>query len=335
MVEIGSEFWKADVKETQNELFPADTKWFLSGQNALNYIISDIQKKHDIHTVALPSWCCDSMVIPFSILEFDINFYPVSFENGLLKQEIDKNCDVILVLDYFGYSSEYDYSSYPGIVIRDMTHSLFSKKYNDAEYYFGSLRKWTGVYTGGYAWSKNTWKTEAVIQETDKDFVLMRRKAMELKADYISGKNTKKDFLTYFNNAEDILDMDNLHGIFYAEQSDIIAAQKLDVHFIKKQRRKNAQILLDVLSDLAMFPVLGENDCPLFVPIMVEERDKLKNYLIQNQIYCPSHWPLSKLHKLNAETIMLYKHELSLVCDQRYTKDEMEVLAAAIVDFIR
>ena len=151
MLEIGSEFWKVDNSTKKNYLFPSDTKWFLSGQNALNFIIDDIKSKHDVSFVALPSWCCDSMLIPFIINDFDISFYDIELKNGNLVQKIDKECDVILAMDYFCYESSYNLSNYNGIVIRDLIHSIFIKEYKDATYYFGSLRKWTGVYTGGYA----------------------------------------------------------------------------------------------------------------------------------------------------------------------------------------
>ena len=63
-------------------------------------------------------------------------------------------------------------------------------------------------------------------------------------------------------------------------------------------------------------------DCPLFVPIVIakEKRNAIRKKLIDNQIYCPVHWP----HP-NAECQSnLYEMELSLVCDQRYNGDDMK-----------
>ena len=77
MLEIGSEFWQVDNLTQKNHLFPSGTKWFLSGQNALNFIIDDIKSKYDVSSVVLPSWCCDSMIIPFIINDFDISFYDI------------------------------------------------------------------------------------------------------------------------------------------------------------------------------------------------------------------------------------------------------------------
>ena len=225
MLEIGSEFWEVDNSTKKNHLFPSDTKWFLSGQNALNFIIDDIKSKHDVSSVALPSWCCDSMLIPFIINDFDISFYDIELKNGNLVQKIDKECDVILAMDYFGYESSYNLSNYNGIVIRDLTHSIFIKEYKDATYYFGSLRKWTGVYTGGYAWSNEKWTDEIPVRDVDRKYVSLRCQAMKQKRDYIEGLTKSKGYLEIYEEAEDVLDECNLKGVYNAERADILAAQ--------------------------------------------------------------------------------------------------------------
>ena len=100
----------------------------------------------------MPAWYCDSMVRPFLDAGFKVKYYPVYPDCGL-KQEIDMDADVLFVMDYFGYTTG-NTVNHP-CTIRDVTHSLFSKNYGDAQYYFGSLRKWCGVWTGGYAWTMN------------------------------------------------------------------------------------------------------------------------------------------------------------------------------------
>ena len=152
--EIGSEFWDAPICDCKNDLFPISTQWYISGRSALNAIVSEIVHK-GCRNIAMPSWCCESMFIPFVNAGIEVFFYPVYFKDGLV-QKYNFMCDALFLMDYFGYSSTPpDLSGYKGIVIRDVTHSLFSKRYSDADYYFGSLRKWCGVWTGGYAWVKD------------------------------------------------------------------------------------------------------------------------------------------------------------------------------------
>ena len=78
------------------------------------------------------------------------------------------------------------------------------------------------------------------------------------------------------------------------------------------------------------------NDCPLFVPVIIKngKRDALKNYLLENQIYSPVHWPVSKFHKLKKEEKNIYDNELSIVCDQRYDKDDMQRILNVITNFM-
>ena len=78
---------------------------------------------------------------------------------------------------------------------------------------------------------------------------------------------------------------------------------------------------------------MKENDCPLFVPILVENRNELRKYLISKNIYCPVHWPISSLHKLSDEERYIYDHEISLVCDQRYNLEDMDYICECIKEF--
>lgn len=337
--EIGSEFWNVPTLENENTVFPNKMHWFLSGRSALQAIVKVLTKQGK-KIVSVPSWCCDSMVKPFFDIGITVKFYPVYIKQGHLVQDIDYNCDILFLMDYFGYTDkEPDVSSYNGIVIRDVTHSMFSKSYADADYYFGSLRKWCGFWTGGFAWAKDGCQFE-IADGDDKGYTLLRKKAMELKDCYINRLPDKtgnliydKGYLSVYEEAEEKLEE---MGIVAASERDIEYAKKLDVVFMKTQRRKNAKILMQDFAGQLIFPTLNENDCPMFVPILVPEgkRDELRRYLIQRDIYCPVHWPVSPYHQLQkGPETELYDNELSLICDQRYTEQDMFRIVETIHDF--
>ena len=336
MKEIGSEFWNVHTLEVVSTFFPKETQWFLSGRSALQAIIVELIGKK---TVAMPSWCCDSMVKPFVDAGIKVHFYPVFYKQGKIFIDILFYCDILLLMDYFGYTDETpDLSGYNGVVIRDVTHSVFSKSYTDADFYFGSLRKWCGFWTGGFAWTKDGHQFE-IAEGDDKGYTLIRKKAMDMKACYINGLLDKngnmvhdKGYLNVFDEAEELLED---IGVVAAAERDIAYAQKLDVSFIKMQRRKNAKVLMQAFPDQLLFPILKETDCPMFVPILVPygKRNELRRYLIQHDIYCPVHWPVSKYHTLNERTKIIYDNELSLVCDQRYTEEDMFRIVETIKAF--
>lgn len=332
MREIGSEFWEVPVSEKENELFPECTQWFLSGRSALQAIIEDLKERNSCHTVAMPSWCCDSMIKPFVDVGMEIHFYPVYWCDSL-NEEIYLKTDVLFLIDYFGYTSVApNLKGYKGIIIRDVTHSIFSATYTDTDYNFGSLRKWCGVWTGGYAWSSDGHKLN-IGEDDNSGYIALRKKAMELKRSYIDNKSIKnKVYLSVFDKAEEVLE--NI-GVAPASKRDIHLAQRVDVKFIKSRRRSNASILNEAFPDWLLFREMKESDCPLFVPILIPngKRDDLRQYLINNKIYCPIHWPMSKYHELDERTEYIYKNELSLVCDQRYTEDDMKRVIEVIKAF--
>ena len=325
--EIGSEFWDVPTTEQGNGLFPGSTQWFLSGRSALQAIIRDLP---GARSVSFPSWCCDSMIKPFLDAGMEVRFYPV-YWRGELIQEIDLDCDVLFLMDYFGYTGKKpELSGFPGVVIRDVTHSLFSAPCRDADYYFGSLRKWCGVWTGGYAWTRDG-HALAPGDAEDRAYIARREKAMELKKDYIQGRGAAdKAYLRVFEEAEEALEG---AGVAPAAERDVRLARMLDADGVKSRRRANARVLMDAFSDWLIFPETGDGDCPMFVPVLVPDgkRDGLRRGLIQKEIYCPVHWPVSGYHRLDERTEALYRNELSLVCDQRYSEKDM----GRMIDVIR
>lgn len=327
MREIGSEFWDVPVAERVNDLFPQHIQWFLSGRSALKSIIKEIRQ---CQTVAMPSWCCDSMVKPFLEQGYNVQFYPVYWRDGLI-QDISLNCDVLFLIDYFGYTSSVNISGYSGIVIRDVTHSLFSASYSDADYYFGSLRKWCGVWTGGYAWTADGHDL-SVNEAANLGYVELRAEAMQLKEKYLNGEGDKC-YLKVFETAENSLD--NI-GIADAIERDVLLANRLNTDLIRKRRKTNADVLRRNFAEWLVFGDIRDTDCPMFVPIIVPDgkRDDLRTHLIKNNIYCPVHWPISEYHKLNGDTKHIYENELSLVCDQRYGEEDMNRMVTVIKNFM-
>ncbi len=331
--EIGSEFWEVPTCKNENLIFPDNTVWYLSGRSALRAIIKDIKLSNALKCVALPSWCCDSMIEPFIKEGVQVEFYPVYFEEGHLKIDFShiENCDAILKMDYFGFKRKHDLE-FDGIVIEDVTHSVFNGDFPSADYTFGSLRKWAGFYTGGFAF-KNNGYLECDLKKPNNEYIELRKNAMQNKREYIEGRIEQKDFLNQFIKAEEMLDSVGIEG---ASETDIINAKFADVSLIKTKRRKNAEILLGELSELSLFKALEEDDCPLFVPILVPngKRDKLRKHLIEKQIYCPTHWPLTEFHKIDDKSKEIYQDEISIVCDQRYNTEDMKRICFEIKSFL-
>ena len=220
--EIGSEFWDVPTTNQQNRLFPESTQWYLSGRSALQAIIKELCAAR---SVSLPSWCCDSIIKPFIEAGLEVHFYPVTFD-GCFMQDIKLDTEVLFLMDYFGYTTPFpDLSDYNGVIIRDVTHSIFSSTYYDADYYFGSLRKWCGVWSCGYAWTRDGRMLKK--GEPDKgEYINLRSRAMEEKRDYIEGRCAEKKYLKIYDAAEECLETT---GIVAADERDVESALRLDI----------------------------------------------------------------------------------------------------------
>lgn len=338
--EIGSEFWRADsLVQTEHQFLPSDEwpgdkQYFVSGRSALYAIIKEIKKSLGSFsplTAYLPSYCCHTMIDPFLQQGVSVDFYPVVFKDGSLHQLIDsrKVCDIILVMDYFGFSSVEKELPKSAIVVRDMTHALLSYNYAEklqsADYLFASFRKW-GPVAGASVASKKIGEWSGTSKKPHNSYISLRKSGYELKADYIEGKSIEKsEFLDIFSEAEDLLEQDYID--YAADEKSISEAATLFQSV--SIRRRNADFLLQGLNSLhivePIFPKIETHDVPLFIPVLVknDKRDALRKYLIENSVYCPIHWSLSPLHSITTENQQIYSSELSLICDQRYGEEEM------------
>lgn len=349
--EIGSEFWTVEQTAEKQHLFNAfkrNQRFFLSGRTALDFLIKNIKAKKPIRKAYLPSYCCHSMIQPFLDNDIEVIFYNVLIAENRLTIKVDSNieCDLFYSIQYFGFVDEQlDYfikkiKQQGKLIVEDATHSLFTAKafHTEADYVFASLRKWTGLPGGALVWSKETLGNPASKIDPSKAYIEKREAAYRLKRRYIEGEPIEKNtFLTLFDEAEQILGKD--YRGYGCGQEIKEQIEHLDIAKIKKKRQENAAFLCGKLrfceSIELLYKEIKQDDCPLFIPIIVKkhQRDPLRAFLIQQNIYCPIHWPISPMHKLNVGTEALYKNTLSLVCDQRYDIEDMALIVNAIIQF--
>jgi len=152
------------------------------------------------------------------------------------------------------------------------------------------------------------------------EFSKAKENAMYMKKIYIdNNKGEKSEYLSLFKKSDDL--MENYHKKTIDSKS-LELLRKMNIGKIKERRISNCKLIENILKDNVNVKLLfkyHEGDCPLFVPIMINNRDEARKKLIENHIYLPVHWP-NELEKNNR----LYDSELSLVCDQRYDNSDIE-----------
>ena len=327
---------------THEEEFSNVMHLYASGRSALDAIIKDIIKDGLKHSVYLPSYCCHTMIEPFVKSGINVFFYCVTVkENGFYCDYQQTNCDIVFLIDYFGFKNINQPSFMDKTIIKDVTHSLFRTEKNfDFSYEFGSIRKWTAI-DGGFAEKQQGHLNYLELNNNANNYIEKRKKARLLKNHYLNGGNLEKSkYLLLFNEAEEELEKNYANASFPKDELEQL--QNLHIEFIRNQRKTNASVLIETLKSfniegIRIINKLTENDCPLFVPIKVEAkyRDSLKQFLVKNNIYTPVHWPLSDLHKISEPSKKIYEEELSLICDQRYSKDDMFREAETINSFFK
>ena len=339
--EIGSEYWKNSVNRKSIE-------FFLTGRTALEYIIQDILSNHQITSVRMPSYCCHTMIEPFTRHGLQVEFYDVYFENQKLKADIPeaKKNQILFYISYFGFYNEFEEKIHGirngyEVVIEDTTHSFLREKvHKDVDYTFTSYRKWNG-FTGIATASKEHGEFKVKIDNKfNIHYDALREEAFLEKSEFMQGNTEDKDsFLRKFGEAEEHLESNYLE---YRPSYDSLRQFAVtDWETIAQIRRENAKVLIEGLSRVKeiemMFDKVRAEDAPLFVPIIVKgQRDGLRRFLIERDIYCPVHWPLSVLHEgISEKAKSLYQSELSIICDQRYGSEQMQIIIETIEKYYR
>ncbi len=332
--EIGSEFHRMNNEDGRGFKFPVEGALVFSGRTAIETVLKEVPfaKK-----AVLPSYCCDSMIEPFIKAGIGVEFFSVEYKDGLnIDVQIPEHADILLWCNYFGYSTPMpDMSSFKnngGIIIEDITHSLFSSSPNSfqSDYLVASVRKWEPIYCGGYCASVGgNLKYIPMITPPD-DFVKLRDSAMRLKAEYLDDLNEdkKQKFLSMFVDGNNWLS-DNYSGLTVDNES-VQFLESVDMEKQKQARLRNARVLYDGLRDKVDFLFPKEDmECPLFVPIVIQNRNEVRKALVENKIYCPVHWPKPVGCSSN-----LYELELSLICDQRYDEEDMDRIVSTLCNVI-
>lgn len=349
-MEIGSEFSYIKSpykKETDFDyLRGSDTRFFMCGRGCIDYIIKDILKEQSISKAYLPDYCCQSMIEPFEVNGIECLFYDVKQVDGCLKSTFNKNekVDVFLRMgNYFGFNNiHYDEEQINElrknncIIIEDCTHSIFSQaQHKSSDYYFASIRKWLPVVCGAICSKKNgEFSIENALENIDTSILKLKCEAMHEKNKYLENESSvcKEQFLSKYQKFNSYIS--NYYELRTADDGSLKIIYMSDYDTMKKIRIENAKFLIDEISkideNMLVFKRLNSNDVPLFVPIMVSDRDGLQDALKQNNIYCPSHWPKPKsLLSKNR----LFDNEISLICDQRYSIEDMKEIIKCIKEW--
>lgn len=313
------------------------------GRTAIDLVLSDILLQRPVRSVYMPSYCCDSMVAPFLERGIRVSFYPVIFCEGL-RVEADRtvDCDIFFSMNYFGPALPEQeqllqhFRAKGSVIVEDLTHSLFSGAacHRCVDYAVASLRKWVESPAGGIAVKFDGSFLVKAEDAPPENALAIRMDAMQKKHDYLMGKPVDKaSFLEKYALFNASLEQ-NYHGK-KMDRFTMGILRDYNFSFMIQKRRDNANWLwqqLQYLPGITLLVPPHRDACPLFVPILVADnkRDALHRALVENDIYCPRHWPAPSNAVSN-----IYSREISLICDQRYSFSDMNRIISCIQNFLQ
>ena len=315
-----------------------DWQLFRCGRDAMKALARAAGRKR----VLLPALCCESMLVPFAQNGYDLVFYRL--QEDLQGDETDvlnklRDEDFFLYLPYFGvkpFSDTFLESLRTCgknlLLVEDRTQDLIAPRPADGfqpDAMVASLRKWAALPEGGVLQSGLT----LGASREDNTFGDRCHKAQEEKDRYLEDWEParKQAFLELFRGAEALLDIDG-EPIAMSEPYRR-TAEGLDFDAIYRARRKNLLCLKQRLEPLAAagrLRFLGDSpeNSALYLPILLDDRDRVQRAMAAEKIYCPVIWPEPEAAAgVCPVSHAVTKHMLALPVDQRYGEKEMAFFA--------
>ena len=332
---IGGEF-EIDLS-IQREFVPhSDTYYYASGRTALYQILRSFGSRHT--KVWMPDWLCHTMVEAAERAKAEVVFYELNSDFKATLEALDKSGfrdgEAVLMVNYFGLqdltsTAKAIKEQYPqSIVIEDdvQAYWCFAEQENPyADYRFTSMRKAFAIPDGGLV---KTTRPMPEVTETN-TFAPFKVKAGVMKQHRGQGGIKDEDYLALFRQGDNLIS-ENYESRMSDDSKLLFSGTNFEQ--AKRQRQANAKVILDGLKSLDIKPLIEvpADAIPLFIPILLTNRDAVRRAMFQKEIFCPIHWPLEGLN--NKRGLLMAETELSLIVDQRYTPKEMNEIIAVIQD---
>lgn len=309
---------------------------YASGRVALYNILQTLEIKKKINNVFLPDYLCYSLIYVVKKIGLSIKLYRLEEDLTPNIKSIADSCtehDAIVIINYFGLLDceliiqKLRELGEKIIIIQDNVQAPFAMDLKtSADFSFSSFRKALPVPDGACVFSR---EMKLHQPTTESEFFLYKLGGGILKGIDLHNQHLDKIYLELFEKGEQLLDS--------AYDSDMSSFSKNYLftdswRSLSIQRKKNANVLLSGLSQMGvetLFPIekFIEDDfdirVPLFIPVLLDRRDKVRKAMFAENVFCPIHWPIeSSEYKLKTGE-KIFMQELSLVVDQRYNESDM------------
>jgi hypothetical protein len=312
-----------------------DVTYVESGRQALAIVEMELRSRGHAQ-IHVPSYLCDSMIDPFQQTGWDLIELPVDGDLSVAPTDLisQVTAGVLLHAPYFGREDSPDVldalNKLRGsgvVVVVDETHRVFSGPSPVADFRVASLRKSLPLYDGGYVTgaSEQFWPNpEGSVSEA----MVLRRMAMHAKSGALASDTGNEAHLKLFARAEDAVALRSAPERISAESLSLL--YRLDIGLICETREINSVSLARALGHSNSYRIvnpLADDLLPSHLVLETHDAAGLQQYLAGQHIFCPIHWPPSKILPSVQRWPSRY---ISLPVDHRYGKDDMLRMAAVV-----
>lgn len=320
MKAIGGYFELADYEE--GGVFPHQDGILLNtGRNALEYILRSIREVKHIY---LPYYTCEVVLEPIEKLHIPYTYYHINQQFEIVDDIQPKEGEYLIANNYFGIKDAYIQQlaeRYADNLIVDCAQAFFAKPIPGIKTFY-STRKYVGVADGGVAYLGNLPDGKVEVNEVERsdehDNHLLKRKQFGAEAGFADyqaneAKLDNQPIRLMSNMTKRILD-------------------HIDYDRIKVKRRENFEYMHKALEqkNFLSLPDIATFICPMVYPFVTRINKDFRKKLIDNKVFVAKYWP--NVHQFGNFEVEyeLGTRVLPIPCDQRYGKEELQIVIEII-----
>lgn len=321
-------FGNKEVSSIGTRLLASSNGHYNNARSAL-YAITKVSS---FRRIWLPSYLCDSVLLPFVKAGIEIDFYTVDRKLVADFDEVSIEIgDAVLLISYFGVPTDQAYyvslKAAGACIIEDLSQALYSTPCELADYSVYSLRKFIAVPDGGVVVANRVEVSWPYASSTERGELLQGIEAIAGRSLFDAGLSNSKKWVSDFQESEARMTTDLLPMSLFTRSR---FGGAIDFQKDQIQRITNFDYLLSELSEIALIQD-RKGAVPLGFPIVVADRDKVRAALFEQEIYPPVHWRIEGVVPSEfIESHLLSSQIMTIPCDGRYNLTDMRRVVDAL-----
>jgi len=339
---VGGEFYTDEDWFISTPALQTGNMYFLNGGKACLTVIADYLHAHGINHVLLPAYLCPSILTILESRGLHPTFYQVQRDLSIdvddLKNKLSDR-QAVYFINYFGFAQPpavqqtlQALQQHGVLLIEDNAQAGFPT-HTIGDFVFNSMRKLCPQ-DGGYLRTRLNMQPfiEPYHGLPNRRLPVIRAYRQGLRVYLLDGEGDFDELQRLFQRAEELYENEVVVEGDAQERRHI---EHLDWAAIRRQRRANYHYLLQAIADIPqvvpIFPVLQEEIMPMGLPVYLQgiSRDRVNEELGKASIGLVIHWE-ELLHNprtaANAEAVAMASSMLTLVCDQRTSRAQLDYL---------